>query len=65
MTERDVCTKYITPAIVNAGWDLHRQLREEFQIADGRIIVRGTLVTRGTKKEPTMYYFIKQIYLLQ
>lgn len=31
MTERDICTKYITPAVVNAGWDLLRQIREEFK----------------------------------
>ena len=59
MTERDICTKYITPAIVNAGWDLHRQIREEYQITDGRIIVRGILSQGELKKEPIMYYFIK------
>ncbi|PEV93979.1 EcoAI/FtnUII family type I restriction enzme subunit R [Bacillus thuringiensis] len=59
MTERDICTKYITPAIVNAGWDLHRQIREEYQITDGRIIVRGSLVTRGTKKRADYVLFYK------
>jgi hypothetical protein len=30
LSERDICTKYITPAIVQtAGWDLHTQIREE------------------------------------
>ena len=59
LTERDICTKYITPAIVNAGWDLHRQIREEYQITDGRIIVRGSLVTRGTKKRADYVLFHK------
>ncbi|MGX5475396.1 EcoAI/FtnUII family type I restriction enzme subunit R [Bacillus toyonensis] len=59
MTERDICTKYITPAIVNAGWDLHRQIREEYQITDGRIIVRGNLVARGTKKRADYVLFYK------
>jgi len=57
MTERDICTKYITPAIVNAGWDLHKQIREEYQITDGRIIVRGSLVTRGSKKRADYVLF--------
>lgn len=48
MTERNICTKYITPAFVEAGWDIHKQIREEYQITDGRISVRGNLVTRGT-----------------
>lgn len=24
LSERDICTKYITPAIQQAGWDLHK-----------------------------------------
>jgi type I site-specific restriction endonuclease len=32
LTERDICTKYITPAILNSGWDLHTQIREELYI---------------------------------
>lgn len=59
MTERDICTKFITPAIIDAGWDLHKQIREEYQITDGRIIVRGSLVTRGTKKRADYVLFYK------
>ncbi len=50
LTERDICTQYITPAIVEAGWDLHRQIREEVTFTAGRIIVRGKLHTRGKTK---------------
>nr|WP_129633200.1 DEAD/DEAH box helicase family protein [Candidatus Oscillochloris fontis] len=50
LSERDVCTKYITPAIVAAGWDLHAQVREEVTFTQGRVIVRGTLVSRGERK---------------
>lgn len=49
-SERDVCTKLITPALVEAGWDLHRQIREEVTLTDGRIIVRGKLTARGERK---------------
>jgi type I restriction enzyme R subunit len=59
LTERDICTKFITPSIVISGWDLHRQVREEYQITDGRIIVRGSLVTRGAKKRADYVLFYK------
>ena len=45
LTERDICTKYITPAIENAGWDILTQVREEFMLTKGRVIVRGKLHT--------------------
>jgi len=50
LTERDICTQYITPAIVKSGWDLHRQVREEVTFTAGKIIVRGKLHTRGKSK---------------
>lgn len=50
LSERDVCTQLITPAIVAAGWDLASQVREEVSFTRGRIIVRGRLVARGKPK---------------
>lgn len=47
LSERDICTKYITPALKLASWDELTQLREEVSFTKGRIIVRGKLVTRG------------------
>jgi type I site-specific restriction endonuclease len=29
LSERNISSKYITPAVVSAGWDLHTQIREE------------------------------------
>ena len=29
LSERDICTKFITPAIKQAGWDVVSQIREE------------------------------------
>jgi type I restriction enzyme R subunit len=49
-SERDICTKFITPAIQSAGWDIHSQVREEVTFTAGRIIVRGKLHTRGKAK---------------
>jgi type I restriction enzyme, R subunit len=50
LSERDICTKFITPAIEKAGWDIHCQVREEVGFTDGRIIVRGKMVARGERK---------------
>lgn len=50
MSERDICTKYITPAIAKSGWDIKKQIREEVTFTDGRVIVRGNVTTRGKKK---------------
>ncbi len=50
LSERDICTKFITPAITAAGWDVHTQIREEVGFTKGRIIVRGKLHTRGEQK---------------
>jgi len=46
-SERDICTKFITPAIEKAGWDKHTQLLEEVSFTDGKIYVRGKLTARG------------------
>src|SRR6266446_5137517 len=50
LSERDICTKFITPAVKLAGWDEMTQIREEVFFTKGRIIVRGKLVTRGKAK---------------
>ena len=36
--ERDICTKFITPALRKAGWDEMAQIREEVSFTKGRII---------------------------
>jgi type I site-specific restriction endonuclease len=50
LTERDICTKFVLPALKRAGWDEMLQIREEVYFTKGRIIVRGKLVTRGKAK---------------
>ena len=50
LTETDIRTKFITPALRGAGWDEMSQLREEVNFTDGRITVRGRLVSRGKRK---------------
>lgn len=50
MTEQDIRTKYITPAIISAGWDRDLQIREEVSFTNGKVIVRRKIVKRGEKK---------------
>ena len=40
LRERDICTKFITPAIQAAGWESHLY-REEVKLTKGRVIVHG------------------------
>src|SRR3546814_14498794 len=47
LSERDICTKFIAPAIQAAGWDIQNQVREEVSFTKGRVIVRGKLHSRG------------------
>lgn len=59
LSERDICTKFITPALVTAGWDSLSQIREEFTLTAGRIIVRGKLVTRHKPKRADYVLWLK------
>lgn len=58
-SERDICTKFITPALEQAGWDVSIQIREEFPLTKGRIIVRGKLHTRAKHKRADYVLFFK------
>lgn len=59
LSERDICSKYILPALAGAGWDLHTQIAEERTLTAGRIIVRGKLVARGQKKRADYVLYLK------
>ncbi len=59
LTETDIRTKYITPAIKNAGWDIQNQIREEYAFTDGRIFVRKNISSRGKKKIVDYLLFYK------
>ncbi len=59
LSERDICTKFITPALERAGWDKMEQIREEVSFTKGRIIVRGKLVSRGRSKRADYILYYK------
>ena len=59
LSERDICTKYIAPAIQGAGWDIQTQVREEVYFTDGRIYVKGNLTARGKGKRADYILYYK------
>lgn len=59
LSERDICTKFITPALKQAGWDMQKQVREEVGFTDGRIYVKGNLTTRGKRKRADYILYYK------
>jgi len=59
LSERDICTKFITPNIVAAGWCVDTQIREEVGFTDGRIYVRGKIHARGAQKRADYILYYK------
>jgi type I site-specific restriction endonuclease len=62
LTETDIRTKFITPAIVGANgekWDVMTQIREEYHFTRGRVIVRGKTIQRGDSKKADYLLFYK------
>ncbi len=50
LSEADICSKFIEPAVLAAGWNMQTQIRKEFPLTNGRIVVNGQLYTRDTGK---------------
>ena len=59
LTERDICSKFINPALKSSGWDLRTQIREEVTFTDGRVIVQGSLHSRGKAKRADYILYYK------
>ena len=59
LSERDICSQFILPALVKAGWNPLLQIREEVSFTKGRIIVRGKLVSRGKGKRADYILYYK------
>jgi type I restriction enzyme R subunit len=67
LSERDICTKFITPAIQNAGWNIQTQVLEEVSFTDGKIYVRGKMTARGERKRADylLYYQDNPIAIIE
>ncbi|QIX62726.1 DEAD/DEAH box helicase family protein [Hymenobacter sp. BT18] len=59
LSERDICTKFITPALEQAGWNKLSQFLEEVSFTDGKIYVKGKLTARGKAKRADYIIYYK------
>ena len=59
LSERDIVTKFIIPAIEESGWNKQTQLREEVSFTNGRIFVKGKKTKRGEKKRADIILYYK------
>ena len=50
LSETDIISKYILPAVKSAGWDDMTQIRQEVKLRDGKVIVRGQVGARRSVK---------------
>ncbi|WP_412097898.1 EcoAI/FtnUII family type I restriction enzme subunit R [Bacillus paralicheniformis] len=64
LSEEDIKARYITPAIIDAGWDINKQVRLEYAFTAGRIILRGNVTARGKKKRADYVLFYKNNFPL-
>ena len=59
LSERDIITKFIIPNIEKSGWDIQKQIREEFYFTEGRIYVKGNKTKRGKAKKADIILYHK------
>lgn len=59
LTEADIITKCVMPAILNAGWNNTTQIRQEVKLRDGKVIVRGKVAARRTVKSADIVLYHK------
>ena len=64
LSERDICSKFITPSLVKNGWDINTQIREEFPFTSGQVFVRGKKIFRGKRKRVDYLLSLKQDFPL-
>ena len=59
MTEADIISKYLLPAIKSAGWDDMTQIRQEVKLRDGKVVVRGYMAQRQRVKSADIVLYHK------
>lgn len=59
LTEADIITKRVMPAILDAGWSDTTQIRQEVKLRDGKVIVRGKVAARRTVKSADIVLYYK------
>jgi len=58
LSESDICNLFITPNIVDAGWNHEKQIRTEVTLTPGPVVVRGNMSSRNKKKKKRADYVL-------
>ena len=59
LTETDIITKFILPAVKDAGWNDMTQIRQEVKLRDGKVVVRGKVAARKKVKSADIVLYHK------
>ena len=59
LTESDIISKFILPAIKEADWDDMIQIRQEVKLRDGKVVVRGQAAARKKVKSADIVLYHK------
>lgn len=59
LTETDIITKFILPAVKKVGWDDMTQIRQEVKLRDGKVVVRGQAAARKKVKSADIVLYHK------
>lgn len=62
MTEEDIKLNYITPALLSKGWKDKITMETKVQFTDGKINLRGNLVSRESPKKADYILFLNKNY---
>lgn len=59
LSETDIISKFIMPAVKQAGWDDMTQIRQEVKLRDGKVVVRGMVAARKKVKSADIVLYHK------
>lgn len=60
LTETDIISKLLLPAIKASGWDDYTQIRQEVKLRDGKVVVRGQMAARKKVKSADIVLYHKE-----
>lgn len=67
LKEQEIRTLFITPALKEKGWEVLKNMREEYYFTDGRVLVAGSQhsVAEGKKADYLLYHNGKPIAVVE
>lgn len=67
LKKQEIRTMFITPALKEKGWEVLKNMREEYYFTDGRVLVAGSQhsVAEGKKADYLLYHNGKPIAVVE